>query len=455
MHVTGGAVRDWLLGRFSRDLDITIDGDAIQCGRDFARQMHAAFIPLDEDERVARVVRGDCSIDFSSLREGTTTITDDLRLRDFTINALAVPFTALRQLPGRAVAVIDPTGGENDLHRRIVRATSAAVFQKDPLRLLRAYRFMAELDFSLEAQTEGCIRRHAALISQAAPERISYELGKIMASERAAAMFERMLPVGLLTVIFPELGSGKGLSQPASHHLDVLGHSLKALHWMEKIQQQPAAFFPSGHEDFSRYLAEGNRAVLLKWAALFHDLGKPSTYALRDERITFYSHDSAGSREFVAIGKRLRWSREETQMVARFIALHMWPFHLRNASRKNGLTARACLRLTKAAGNDLAGLFLLAMADSLAGQGPGKPAAMEASLARLYTEVKRVYAKAVRPVMEQPRLLTGHDLREIFDLAPGPIYKEILTGLESAQVENTVRTRADAIAWVRSFLAGS
>ena len=167
---------------------------------------------------------------------------------------------------------------------------------------------------------------------------------------------------------------------------------------------------------------------------------------------SFYNHDRAGAALFERIAARLRWSGEDRVRISRFIALHMWPFHLNNARRKTRLTPRALLRLAKTIGDDLPGLFLLALADSLAGRGPGRPEDMEHAILALYGEVRQVYEERIQPVLERPRPLSGHDLIREFDLRPGPLFAVILDGLEKAAVEGTVNNKRQALAWVRRFL---
>ena len=452
MYVTGGAVRDWLLGRATVDLDITVTADPFGCCRMLAETLGGAFVPLDEEEGVARMVWGAYCIDFAGLREGSSSIEEDLVRRDFTINALAVAVDPGRGTLKKPFTVIDPSDGIRDIQQGIVRVTSATVFDKDPLRLLRAYRFKATLGFVLERKTEELAAAKAGLIRSPAAERISAELHKIMAAPACHEVIAGMARSGLLLEIFPELHHGAGVEQPASHHLDVFDHNLAALFWIERIMADPAEFFPASGRHMTEYLQHGRVAERLKWASLFHDLGKPYAHKIRNSRITFYNHDTRGAELFTEIAGRLRLGREETGQISRFIRHHMWPFHLSNAWSKTGITPRACLRLVKAIDDDLPGLFLLAMADSLAGQGPGKPPAMEEKLARLYNYVRDVYQKSIRPVFEQPRLLTGHDLKEIFGLTPGPVFREIFSGIEDAQVEGKVRTREEAIAWVTVFL---
>ncbi len=453
LYVTGGAVRDWLGGSMANDLDFAVAGDGIAAARFFAAETAGVFVLLDEQEGVARVVVNGLSVDIASFREGTANIIDDLSRRDFSINAMAVavdPETGTLLAP---FTLLDPLGGAADLEQGLVRAVSAEVFENDPLRLLRAYRFAACLSFPIEPQTEGWIEANSNLLTRPAPERICYELEAIMASERAAYTFTQMNEVGLLAEMFPELLEGVGLEQPASHHLDVFNHNLAALAAIESIIVDPAVHFPEHAIHFQDYLAVAKHPVLLKWAALFHDLGKPETQGTREDgRTTFYNHDRAGAAIFTAIGHRLRWSREHLQTVAKLIELHMYPFHLSNAMQNTGITPRACLRLVKAAGDDLPGLFLLAMADSLASQGPLRPPTMEENLADLYDRVDKVYRESIQPVLSGPPLLNGHDLKEM-GLEPGPIFGQIMDGIEQARVAGEIEDREEAMVWVRGFLA--
>ena len=452
MYVAGGPVRDWLLGVAARDLDFTVPKGAVACAREVSGLLGGAFVLLDEAEDVARVVWQGLTLDFSGFRNHTTTIEDDLGQRDFTINAMAVPL-APETGSLASLTVVDPLGGVADLGQKLLKTPALVNLLADPLRLLRAYRFSATLGFAIEAQTGAAIAAHGGLLTKAAMERIAYELGLIIASPRAGQTISLMADSGLLWVVFPELAAERGLKQPASHHLDVFGHSLEALYCLEKILLDPEAYFPEQGGLF-REMAQGKRAVSLKWAALFHDLGKPKTHRLTEEKITFYNHDQAGAKIFEIIAERLHWPRDDRNRVARLIALHMWPFHLSNARLRTGISRKACLRLIKAAGDDLASLFLLAMADSLAGQGVGKPPGMEENLALLLLEVHGVYVEHIQPVFANPPLLTGHDLIEIFALEPGPVFKEVLDGLIVAQVEGLVSNREQALAWVKMIVAG-
>lgn len=451
-YVAGGAVRDWLRGNTARDLDFTVPAGAIPLARQLAKQLGGAFVLLDAEEEAARVVWQEYCLDVASFREGSRTIEEDLQRRDFTINALAVALAPEATGLVACREIIDPTGGVADLAARVIRTPAPEAFQRDPLRLLRAYRFQATMGFTLESETVRRVAAERDLIHRSAVERIAYELDRILAAPAAATVLAEMAASGLLFEVLPELRSGVGMAQPSSHHLDVFAHSLRAVSCLAELCAEPGRFFaePAAlHE----YLADERHRLNLAWAALFHDVGKPARFALREGRITFYNHDRAGRELFDEVANRLRFSREKRERIGRLIAHHMWPFHLNNARLKNGITPRACLKLIKSIGDELAGLFLLAMADSLAGEGPGKPAGMEASLAELYAEVMGVYENRIKPVLTGPLLLNGRDLQELFGLSPGPLLGVILARLEQVQVEGSVQTLDEAVAWVRRFLA--
>ncbi|MEN8143235.1 MAG: HD domain-containing protein [Thermodesulfobacteriota bacterium] len=453
VYVAGGAVRDWLSGFSAGDLDLTVNGDGIKAARLFAEAAGGVFVLLDEREKVARVVADGLTVDIASFREGTCNINDDLALRDFSINAMAVAVDPGSGTLAKPFTVLDPQGGADDLARGIVRAADVAVFASDPLRLLRAYRFSATSGFLLDPKTSGWIKEKSSLLKRSAPERINYELNLIMASGRATESIRRMDEAGLLGKIFPELMLGKGLEQPASHHLDVLEHNLAALAASEIVISSPDEYFPDHAEQFVAYLARKNMPLLIKWAALFHDLGKPEVFETRDDgRATFYNHDRAGAELFGEIARRLRWSKDRIRIVSGLIGAHMYPFHLSNAMLKTGITPRACLRLVKTAGDDLPGLFILAMADSLASQGPLRPPEMEANLVSLYAKIDQVYGESIKSVLAGPPLLTGRYLIEM-GLEPGPIYGRILDGIEQARVAGEIDDRQQAVAWVKDFLA--
>lgn len=459
LYFSGGVVRDWLLGLVPVDVDLTVPDGALPFARQLAAALGAAFVPLSPAEGVARVVWGDLCLDISQFREGTTSIDADLGRRDFTINAMAVAFDPVGQGLADGGRIIDPLDGCLDLAQGIIRLAHPLALANDPLRLLRAYRFRAVLGLGIDGDTAAAIAAQAPAIRQVSGERLACELDKILASCQAHSAMQEMAEAGLLFQLFPELGLGVGLLQPASHHLDVFSHSLETLRQMELIIAAPAALFfrqagaetPCFGHDLAAYLHAPRQIIRLKYAALLHDLGKTVTWAEKEGRMTFYNHDEAGVAIIFAIADRLRWSNEDARRISQLVKQHMWPFHLHNAKQKTGISPRAILKLVKAAGDDLIGLFLLVMADSLAGQGPGKPPGMEEGVAALFAEVYHTYLGRLKPIMASP-LLTGDDLINTLGLTPGPLFRQILDALLEARAAEPEMSKACALAWARDYV---
>ena len=395
-------------------------------------------------------------IDVSGFRGESGSIQEDLCRRDYTINAMAVPFSSLSGNAGR-IELIDPLDGRHDLEKGLLRSCPGA-FIDDPLRLLRGFRLSATLGFTLVEDTLAEIQRDSALIGRTAAERITHELDLIMESDRACRTLRSMHATGLLGCLVPELYAGLGIEQPEFHHLDVFHHSFLALEQVEAIIASPGRFYPGCDGVLTEYLRRPVVRRCLKWAALLHDIGKPGTRQIqadKEGRVTFYGHDEIGEKLFQGFAERLKWSNDDRQRTGGLIAMHMHPFHLCNVQRAEPLSKRAILKLCKRAGDDLHGLFLLAMADSLASRGEKKPADMEIELADLLRRVLQVYEADIRSVIGSPPLLSGRDLISEFALQPGPVFSVILRELEALRVEDRVSSRQEALEWVADFLRES
>ena len=452
VYITGGTVRDLLLGRKPADIDLTVVRGAKQWAELLVEQTGGTYVELGREEDAARVVWQGLDVDFSSFRQGASSIEEELHKRDLTVNSLALPVHGLLHDPGcthqEYLHVLDSVGGLQDLQDALIRMTSRESFASDPLRMLRVFRFGAVLNFTVDSETLQEIRLQRSSIDRVSRERVAHELDLIMATGRAHQAFVDMYRCGLLWEILPELQAGAGMEQPASHHLDVFEHCLEALRQMELILADLPGYFPKNFQDMEQYLQSERRIIQLKWAALFHDVGKPATYGINEDkggRITFYNHDLQGADIFAAIARRLRWSSRDTKVVAQLIAGHMRPFFLANNQRQGELTLKACLRLVKSIGGHLPGLFLLAMADALAGKGEGSPAEMEQEVSDLFQRLTRIEQEHVTPVQAAPPLITGKDLIKELHLSPGPLFRIILDQVEEAHMEHTINTREQAL----------
>lgn len=455
LFLVGGTIRDCLRGKISSDLDLVFsEGGTRFCKELISVLGGGTFVSLGgrDDEDAGRVVWKNLTIDVSAFRDGASTIFEDLCRRDFTINCMGVE---LKQLVGdENVELLDPLGGQVDLQEGFLRCCKNS-FVGDPLRMLRGHRLQATLGLVMDEKSMGELSLNSAKIMQVSKERIHHELDLIMDTPYGYREFAQMAENGLLFHIFPELASGVGIEQPDFHHLDVFNHSLEALKWMEKIIQTPEGFYHHHLQAMGEYLMDSAVKRQLKWAALFHDLGKPGTMregVNENERTTFHGHDNAGKKVFETIGTRQRWSNDDIDSVGRLITLHMHPFFLANNLREENLTKRAVARLAKRADAHLIGLFFLAMSDSSASQGAKKPEWMEAELDLLFDEVYTIYLENVRPVLQRKRLITGKDLIEIFNLRPSPVFREILEEVECLEIEGKLQERHEAVNWIADNL---
>lgn len=445
VHVVGGAVRDHLQGLAAQDIDLAVGSDPFGLARQVVRDFGGRFIVLDDEFQVGRLVGHGEIVDLALFKDGAATIEADLARRDFTVNSMAIPLAAW--LAG-ADEFLDPLGGAADLRQGVLRLVSAGALAADPLRILRAYRLRAQTGFALTPDLPAACREvMPRLAREVAVERQLAELQLIMASARAGQVMAEMAKAGLLAQLFPELAVGQGVTQPTSHHLDVLAHNIEALRCLDDLVSDLERYFQDLAPRLREYLAESQHLRCLKWAALFHDVGKPATQDTNKGRITFYQHDQQGAEIFRQIGRRLRLANKDMELSALLVSQHMRPFHLCNIQRSGEVSAKACLRLSRAVGEHIPALFLLALADSLAGQGEDKPAAMEEELLVLFAQVCQVMDRVITPVVGGPPLLNGHDLIAA-GLTPGPCFRDLLEQLEQLQVEGRISDRAQALAWL-------
>ncbi len=460
LYLAGGTVRDLLLDKQPEDIDLTVSHSAVLWAKQLAKRVKGAFVPLGRENDAARVVYKGVTVDFSSFREGAQNIEEELLLRDITINSMGICldplFSSSVEQGAGAITVIDPAGGWADLSGKRIKNTFSSAFQHDPLRLLRVYRFSALTGFQVDPETAARVGLEAHLIHKVAKERIGHELELIMASNGAGPIFSEMALTNLLAELLPELIEGRGMEQPASHHLDVFHHCLETLSRMEGLLAEPDYGFAAGFHSLHDYVNKSGNEVGLKWAALLHDIGKPVTHfvdPLRDNKITFYNHDHAGAALVEKIAARFRWGTTVLDQVKTIVEAHMRPFHLANVARKEQVSVKACIRLIKKMGQYLPGLFLLAMADARAGRGEGRPLEVEKELSELYVRLETVRANNVIPVLQEGALLRGKDLIKQLQLQPGPIFKVILEQVQEAQMEKKIVTQEQALEMAREIIA--
>lgn len=447
--IVGGAVRDaWLRRPPGPDLDVAVATGAIPLAQRLADRLGGAFVCLDAERGVARVLVGGVRVDVSDFR--APTLDADLRARDFTINGLALSIRALLR-EGRA-PIVDPTGGLADLRARRLRLTAREALTDDPLRVLRGVRLEHLLGFRLAPEAARAIADAAPQLGRVSPERVRDELLLLLALRQSARALRRADKLGLLAVVIPEIEAMRATRQPAPHRFTVLEHSLRAVAASDVVAARAHALTPFGEELAAHLTAPRGggvtRAHVLKLAALLHDVSKPETYRVRDGRVTFFEHDERGAVRARALGERLRLPGEAVATLEQLVRHHLRPMHLGGAGE---ITDRARWRFYRDLGADTRDLLLLALVDAAAVRGESPFAVWRR--ATLIRELLRGWALQRRAAAVEP-LLRGDDVMARFGLVPGPEVGRMLARAREAQDLGLVRTRDEALAYLDSSRGG-
>jgi len=443
VYLVGGFLRDALWGRLSagrpaKDFDYAVaSGSAVSFARFLAGRLSGHFVLLDQDFDTARIVLESGQIlDFAGCLGGS--IEADVRRRDFTINGLVWD-------PESPDEILDLCGGLADVQGKVVRAIADSNFDDDPLRLLRAFRFSATLEATIERSTLEMIARKSSRLAEVAGERVSYELFTIMEASSTAAIVKAMGEAGILEAIFPELTATKKVTPNAYHHLGLWDHSLELVAQSERRLPGLPDWV---HADLARELSSGiSRLSASKVACLLHDIGKPETWAITPEgRHTFYGHDRLGAELSEKIGERLKWSRPLERFIVKLVHFHLRPGQLFH----QGLpTERAVHRFYRSIGEDLPPLLLLAFADLGATCGEGLPEATRQALDHNLLGLLERYPAFIAGQEKMARLLDGHEIMQLLGIKPGPALGDLIEALAEAQGLGEVSNRAQAEQFVR------
>jgi len=461
-YLVGGYVRDTLLGRPTRDVDIAVDALAPEAAKKVATALEAKYVLLDKVNEIARVVliEGDPAqgdrwhLDFSTIRGG---IEANLSHRDFTINAMAVN---LRGLEEGHPQLIDPFQGKRDLDRGLIKVVSGTAFEEDPARLLRAVRLAAEYGFNIEEGTETLIQSQSQLICQVAGERVREELCRLLSTRNAAYFLYYLDHLGLLTAIFPELAPTKGVEQPIEHFWDVFHHSVDTVASVERLlstegdEDEVLNLVPRSPtllQHFEEEVSGGvTRSTLLKLAALLHDIAKPQTRSLEPNgRARFLGHTKEGAIMAGSILQRLRFSTRETKLVQKMIESHLRLWQMGGEGKP---TSRAIYRFFRDTGDASMDIIFLTLADFLATRGPNLDREEWSQHCQLMDYILSQQEREKEKVTPE-KLIDGHDLINVFGLEPGPKIGELLEAVREAQGIGEVTTREEALALARRQLA--
>lgn len=448
IYIVGGWLRDKILKRINKDLDIAVKGDASSLSRKAANMLKGHPVVLDDVHKIYRIVLKNepelTCIDFAKLRG--TDIKKDLLKRDFTINSLALKVE--QDFKFDSSAIIDPAGGLNDLKKKIVRMTYQSAFRDDPLRLLRAFRIACELTFKIEKSTLNRIKKETSLLRRSAAERIRDEIFRILSQNNAASAISELEKTGLFELIFPEIEKMKKSAKSFYYHPKGLWqHSIETLLSLEYILSKINKFFPKDHKNIIKQMDEPlssgvNRKSLLKFVALFHDIAKPECAKRIGGKMRFIGHEEKGMELITRILTRLHMSNREIKMAKNLILNHMRPIGLGQAKM---FTKRAVFRLMRDTGTELPELLLLSLSDCYSYK--RLKTKMTADLRKQENTINSLmthyFSEKEKPV--QQKLVDGNILMKRFNLPPGPIIGELLRIIQESQGMEKIKTPEQAL----------
>jgi putative nucleotidyltransferase with HDIG domain len=429
-YVVGGFVRDKILNRNCKDIDIVCVGSGIELAQQVSKEISKISKPIGiayfKNFGTAQIKLHDIELEFVGARKESYrkdsrkpivedgTLDDDQNRRDFTINAMAAYLSA-----ERFGEVLDPFNGLEDLKNGIIRTPLAPeiTFDDDPLRMLRAVRFATQLNFKIEDKTYQAIAPLAGRLKIISQERITDELNKIILAKKPSIGFKLLFNTKLLQQFFPEMVKLQGVSIK-----DNLGHKDNFYHTLQVLDN----------------LSENSDDLWLRWAAILHDIAKPATQRFEDGHgWTFHGHEVVGAKWTPKIFTRLRLPLDEKmKFVQKMVLLHLRPISL----TKENITDSAIRRIIFDAGEDLENLLLLCDADITS---------KNESKVKRYKENLKLVLQKIREVEERDHIrnwqppITGEIIMQSFGIKPSREVGIIKDAIKDAILDGVISNDYD------------
>ena len=446
VYVVGGFVRDFLMGREQKkDIDFVVVGSGLEFAKKFdeAIKQTGSLVEFPDFDTARYIIKSEdgsqkheVQLEFAGARTEKyqansrkptveqTTMEEDLARRDFTVNAMAVPvavFADGKKLTEAKLKknLVDPFNGKKDLANKVLRTPLEPdqTFSDDPLRMMRAVRFASQLGFSIESKTLESIYRNRERLKIISAERIQEELFKLMACRQPSIGLTLMRQTHLLDLVLPEVANLEGVEEIYGHqHKDNLIHTFKVVD----------------------NIAERSDKALLRLAGLFHDIGKPNTKKLVPKiGWTFHQHEHLGKKMVYQISRRLRFSKSNTDYLAKLVRWHQQPISLMD----EGISDSAVRRLVVSLGDELNDLLILGRSDITTGN-PYKKEKRLKNYDNLEKKIAEVLERDKLRAFQSP--LRGDEIMELSKLKPGPTVGNIKEAIEEAILDGIIPNEYNA-----------
>lgn len=473
VYLVGGAVRDLLTNRLSPDFDFAVPSNGISLARTVANALKADFMVLDSERDTGRVViiEGETYtyLDFAAFRGAT--LEDDLRDRDFTINAMALNL--------RDITIIDPLNGATDIRAKVIRACSPNSLTNDPVRILRAVRQAAAFGFTIDKSTRELMKQAADKINNVSIERVRDEVFKILGGPKASASIRALEMLGVLQHLMPELLKMRGVTQSNPHIHEVWTHTLAVVDQLDNLLTSSLRldFDPEKTSDMfmglvslkiGRYREQiakhfanqlnpsRSHRSLLFFAALYHDVCKPDTKTIDESgRIRFFDHDIKGADVVADRARAFNLSNDEVERLHTIVRHHMRFHFFADRLEREGQppSRKAVYRFFRDSGAASVDLILLALADLRGTKGNELTQVTWTA----YLDIARIllenYWERPEEVINPPRLVDGNELMKELNLQPGKIVGVLLESIRENQAAGKIADKEQALAFAREELA--
>lgn len=415
IYLVGGYLRNYFLNQeISKDRDLVCLDDAKETAKKIADTLNGTFIELDKENEIYRVVLKDKENYFDITNALEKDILKDAKRRDFTINSIYYNLNKKE--------FFDPFEGILDIKNKIIKTIDLKNLDDDSLRYLRMYRFMSKTGFAIEKELENYSKNNFKKVLLSAKERINYEIIKIFEGEFLTETLLKMFDNNALEIIFPFIKEIKRIPPNSHHHLDLVHHSIETV----------------------KNIRTNN--PLLKIAALYHDIGKPSTWTIEPQgRHRFIGHDIKGSELAKKELNDLKFSNKQISYIVKMIKYHIYPASLINCSDNKKAYARFIRKL----GDDTPDIIELSRADRLSAQGEAVSKEM-IKMALEHLENLLNYYREIQSIIKNPKaLLDGREIMDILKIPPSKKVGIILLELKEAQLAGEITTKEQAIDFIQ------